>query len=101
MPDRNGYNESIMPTTEGVCFCCGRGGETARHEIYFGSSRKVSKEQGFWVYICPACHQHSSGSVHSNSGRGKDKFLKQACQQIYEKTHTREEFMRLIGRSYL
>jgi len=28
-------------------------------------------------------------------------FLKKICQQMYERTHTREQFMKLIGRNYL
>ena len=41
----------------------------------------------------------------SNSGvhfdYPKDIYLKQLCQSIYEQTHTRKEFMQLIGKNYL
>ena len=30
-----------------------------------------------------------------------DMYLKKLCQAEFEKTHTREEFMEIIGRSYL
>jgi len=45
--------------------------------------------------LCAKCH----AEVHA--GNWKDKFLKKAHQKIFEQTHTREEFMRIFGRSYL
>ena len=53
----NGYNPSILATTQGVCYLCHKYRETARHEIYGGSgTRALSKRYGLWVNICPECH---------------------------------------------
>ena len=38
-------------------------------------------------------------AVHNN--REMDLRLKEMCQEEYEKTHTRQEFVQIIGKSYL
>ncbi len=80
------------------CFICGN---TCVHEhhIYFGANRKISEQNGFKVYLCPAHHNMSDYGVHFN--RELDLQLKQLCQSKYEETHSREEFIELIKRSYL
>jgi hypothetical protein len=93
--DKNGYVPSIMVKDPDICCLCGRGGDMARHEIYFGPNRQASKANGFWVTVCPACHN----MIHRN--RKIDLELKKMCQSHYEESHTRAEFMALIGRNYL
>lgn len=39
--------------------------------------------------------------VHGMFGHELDLKLKQECQKEYEKNHTRESFIKLIGKSYL
>lgn len=89
--DRNGYGPSIYPDpwpTDGM----------VRHEIYFGHKcRRISKRAGFWVYLTPYVHMQ----LHANEGTGVDIWLKKDCQRRYEQSHTREEFVKLIGRNYL
>lgn len=93
--DRNGYADSIMLTVSGECYICLRHTETARHEIYFGTSnRKNSKKHGLWVNLCPECHNR----VHRD--RITDLWLKEMGQRRYEMTHTRQEFIEIFGRSY-
>ena len=41
------------------------------------------------------------GGLHANPGNGLDRALKCICQREYEKTHTREEFIDLIGKNYI
>ena len=41
----------------------------------------------------------SDSGVHFN--RALDLALKVECQRKFEETHTREEFMKLIGKNYL
>jgi hypothetical protein len=43
----------------------------------------------------------SNDSVHAKPNQGKDLELKKRYQEEYEKTHTREEFITLIGRSFI
>lgn len=70
------------------------------HHIFFGSLRKVSDSNGFWVWLNPEEHRGTWG-VHGRDGHGLDIELKRACQRKYEETHSREEFMRLIGMNFL
>lgn len=91
--DKNGYAPSIMPKLWGA-----ETDYTCRHEIYYGvKNREISKRNGFWVAMPPAVHQ----KLHQNAGQGVDSLLKVLCQKKFEKTHTREEFMKLIGRNYI
>ena len=80
------------------CFICGSH-YVHDHHVYFGANRKASENNGFKVYLCPAHHNLSKYGVHFN--RLLDLELKKLCQIKFEETHTREEFMKLIGKNYL
>ena len=81
------------------CYFCGRPRQ-AVHEVFFGTAnRKISIENGFCVGLCNAHHNTTANSVHHN--KNLDLELKKLYQQEYEKIHTREEFIKLIGKSYL
>ena len=41
----------------------------------------------------------SNEGIHFN--KGIDLYIKRMCQREYEKTHTRAQFMGLIGRNYI
>ena len=61
------------------------------HEVYGGSNRKRSIINGFVKKLCNECHSN-------------EKIINQLridVQKEYEKTHTREEFIKLIGKSYI
>ena len=91
--------KSILQTTE-QCFFCGERGQLETHHIFFGNpGRQISEKHGFKVRLCPAWHRLNENRPHRN--RAVDLELKQRCQKEYEKTHSREEFIRLIGRNYL
>ena len=71
------------------------------HHIYFGNpNRRISDENGFWVWLRHDVHM----ALHERMepfGRLDGK-LKMACQEAFEAMgHTRDEFIRLIGRNYL
>jgi hypothetical protein len=53
------------------------------------------------VYLAGYLHNQSNEGVHGKNGRELDLMLKQHCQMEYEKTHSREDFIKLIGRNYL
>lgn len=82
------------------CFVCGKTGMLDVHHIYGGRNRSVSDANGFWVYLCRWCHTGGGHSIHNDPEHRLDNELKQACQTVYERTHTREEFMELVGRNY-
>lgn len=81
------------------CYICGNP-NTEEHHVFFGGNRKVSDENGFTVRLCAEHHRGLYG-VHGKYGYMLDGYLKRICQREYEKSHSREDFMKLIGRNYL
>lgn len=76
----------------GKCEYCGKYSERLDpHEVYGGSNRKRSIKHKFVKLICPKCHKDEETI----------KQLRIDTQKEYEKTHTREEFIKIIGKSYL
>jgi len=82
------------------CYITRQTGSLHKHHIFFGTGkRKISEDNGFWVWLLPRLHNMSDEGVHFNPQL--DKRLKRECQAKYEETHSRAEFMALIGRNYL
>ncbi|MEG1662526.1 MAG: hypothetical protein RR338_00915 [Clostridia bacterium] len=85
---------------EKCCYACGRIDGLHLHHIYGGAAnRKISDKNGFTVYLCAYHHNMSNFGVHFD--KRLDLILKKECQREYEKTHSRKEFMALIGKNYL
>lgn len=79
------------------CIICGRPAE--QHHIFFGNpSRKYSEKYGLVVGLCA---EHHRGPTGPHQNRENDLRLKLAAQTDFEKDHTREEFIKIFGRSYL
>ena len=71
-----------------------------KHHLYFGRpGRRISEENGFWCWLRWDWHNGAKYGVHSD--RLLDLSFKMACQKKFEETHSREEFMELIGKNYL
>lgn len=83
------------------CYLCGSYEWLEEHHIFFGNpNRRISEANGFKVFLCHWHHNEPPNGVHHN--RRADLKLKQECQAKYESMgHSREEFIRLIGRNYL
>lgn len=103
---RKKHGKSILQDqTQKQCYLCMMEGDYRQkqvhnHHIFFGTGqRQISEEHGFTVNLCLDHHQYGPDAVHINSAVS-DK-LKAECQREFERTHTREEFMRMIGRNYL
>jgi len=76
----------------GKCENCGKYCEHLdSHEVYGGANRKRSIENGFVALLCRECH--SDEKVIQK--------LKIDCQRKYEINHSREDFIKIIGKSYL
>jgi len=83
------------------CCICGSGIGVETHHVFFGSAnRKVSDANGFMVDLCYEHHRGTNG-VHGKNGANLSLQLKKMMQAEYEKDHSREEFIALIGRNYL
>lgn len=93
--------DSILQTDK-ECYITGRRDNLHKHHIYFGNPlRRISDDNGFWVWLTGVAHNQSDYGVHGKYGRNLDLELKIACQKKYEETHTRQEFMALIGKNYI
>lgn len=90
--------KSIMQDSK-QCYITGDTNNLHLHHIYAGGNRKTSDKQGFTVWLRADWHNMSNYGVHFD--RELDLQLKRECQRKYEETHSREEFMRLIGKNYL
>lgn len=90
--ERNRY--SIFDWDLEKCFAC-RGKAVDIHEIYGGAKRQASMKHGFCVPLCRECH------TRITNNEKEARFLKELCQEKFEETHSREEFMKIIGRNYL
>lgn len=77
---------------EGICEFCGKYSKRLDpHEIFGGSNRKRSIKNKFVKLLCRECHSN-------------EKIINQLridTQKEYEKTHTRQEFIDLIGKNYI
>lgn len=93
-------SKSILQN-EKVCFVTGGTQDLHQHHIYRGVNRKISDKHGFFVWLRSDWHNGADYGVHGKDGKDLDIQLKQLCQIEFEKVHSREEFMALIGRNYL
>lgn len=79
-------------TKSGKCEYCGKVCKKLDpHEVYGGSNRKRSIVNNFVKLLCRECH----------SNKDVIKQLRIDTQKEYMKTHTKEEFIKIIGKSYL
>lgn len=85
---------SILTNDFEHCYICGRVKKQI-HEIYKGRNRQKSMKNGFCIPICEECHSKTETDVSFLN------IYRQECQKKYEETHTREEFMQIIGKNYL
>ena len=86
---------------EKKCFITGSTENLDLHHIYGASNRNISDKNGFWVWLRHDYHIADSPNKTPHNCRMTDLYLKEICQREYEKTHSREEFIALIGRNYL
>jgi hypothetical protein len=94
-------HKSIMVAPEDWDDCCLCGARAeACHHVFGGPNRQISEREGFAVPLCNWCHNMSPNAVHFN--RNLDRFLKRWAQMKYEQRgHSREDFVKLIGRNFL
>ena len=79
-------------TKSGKCEYCGKVCKKLDpHEVYGGSNRKRSIVNNFVKLLCRECH----------SNKDVIKQLRIDTQKEYMKTHTKEEFIKIIGKSYI
>lgn len=77
---------------KGMCSYCHRYfNRLDPHEVYGGSNRFRSIKYGFVRLICRNCHESEEVIAE----------LKKETQLKFEEDHSREEFIAIIGKSYI
>lgn len=93
---------SIFTDELGVCYITKMNVAHIHHVFPGTCRRKICEKYGFVVPLHPALHQWAPDSVHNKPNQGLDLKLKQDCQRYYEEHYgTREEFIKVFGKSYL
>lgn len=103
---RKRHKKSILHRKDGTCYLCAmlnndyhKHRTLHEHHIFGGPNRIHSEEEGLKVYLCP--EHHLTGLLAAHRCQTTQNVLHRIGQQEFEKTHTREEFMKIFGRSYL
>ena len=81
------------------CFRCGKLTGLHKHHVFGGPNRSKSEKDGLFIYLCGEDHNLSSRGIHYD--KKFDLLVKKYAQKVYEKTHSREEFIKRYGKSYL
>ena len=84
---------------QGRCVLCHRVGFVHIHHAFEGGRKKRAEKYGLLYPLCPDCHTLSDKSVHRC--HETELIIKRAAQRKFEREHTREEFIKEFGRSYL
>jgi len=77
------------------CRICGAYGQTQIHHIFGGRWRQRSEANDFVIELCPKCHR----TAHLNASFGDA--LKHDVQLEYLENHTLDEWMELMGKSWI
>lgn len=85
---------SLIYTNLNKCACC-PGQQVHKNEVFEGAKRSISMKYGFVIPLCPKHHD----MFHNN--REFALKYKKMFQKEFEKTHTREEFLKIIHHNYL
>ena len=85
-----------------IADCCEVCGSpyTHRHHIFYGTGNRPKSE--YWGYVVMLCADHHTGAHGVHHGNKElDLMLKRKAQRHFEQTHTREQFIKEFGRSWL
>lgn len=91
--------KSVLVTDMSYCIVCGNPNREIHH-VFFGAKRPISDKFG---YILPLCYEHHrTGRDSPHQNRFTDLKYKRMAQIHFEKVHgTRQDFIRVFGKSYL
>lgn len=104
---RRTHPQSILHRKDGTCYLCRRLEHDYRihknieeHHAFPGNpGRQISEREGFKVFLCPEHHRIGPAAVHNNQENMR--LIQRDVQEEYEQTHTRAEWMAIMGRNYL
>lgn len=101
------HPKSMLHEKDGTCYLCMALNNDYRlhayveehHVIPGAAGRRISEENGLKVYLCLSHHRGSAAAVHSNHDNML--LIQQDAQKVFERTHTRGDWMRIAGKNYL
>ncbi len=72
-----------------------------KHHIFGGANRKLSEQDGLFIYLTPEMHNMSDAGIHFNTAFMDYAHVvgQRTWQEYYKKT--KEDFIKRYGRSYL
>ena len=78
------------------CHICGSTDNLHKHHVIYGwANRKLSDEDGLWLYLCMECHMN----LHDYGIHNRD--LQIEAEEKWIQTYgTEEEFRKRYGKSY-
>ena len=107
------YKSVMQDLSERRCYLCARlyGDETEKvhlhhHHVFSGPYKRASEKYGFIVTLCL---YHHEGDITGNREAVHDAphskeysdMLKRDAQKIFEQDHSRQEFIKIFGKSRL
>lgn len=63
------------------------------HHVLFGNTHAFAEAEGLKVNLCLEHHRNGPAAVHNNAKNAR--ILMAKAQEVYERTHTREEWMQI------
>lgn len=81
------------------CYFCKSQRNLQLHHCFQGANRKQADKQGLTVWLCMDCHTGSRGVHTTRTDRLNE--LKVIAQREFEKTHTRDDFVRIFHKNYI
>lgn len=90
------------------CFLCGKHAFLEKHHIFGGPNRKLSEQDGLFVYLCHQCHNEPPYGVHFNKARmdslraiGQDWYEQKQITEGMNPEEARAAFMARYGKNYI
>ena len=90
--ERNRF--SIITDDMEHCILCGNKKDHI-HEVFPGAFRQRSIKEHMVLPLCSSHHRQ----IHNDTELSL--YWKRSCQKLFEKSRTRDEFIKIFGRSYL
>lgn len=93
------FNPSKMQDDERCYITGAENCDLVRHHCLNGThQRKKAEQDGLWVWLTPRIHIYIHETIEGHDLLWE---LKKDAQRVYEREHTREEFIERYGKSYL
>ena len=89
----------VQDLSDERCFLCGSTVNLELHHIVHGTAnRRLSTMHGL---TCWLCRNHHTGKFGVHRQAELNRQLQAVAQTAFEKTHTRQEWMKIFGKNYL